>query len=197
VFKLALARFQDSGVVVPSPCDYQQIKPVVPGPVHTLSPAFEADRDPFWEKKTPPTPGPGAYDLLPLEKDNAHSRHQGATSVFASRTERLTLPESEAPPVGSYDLSAVVVDTRIPTAIKRKDKRRQTSWTRTGLEESPSPVRYTLTTDKKVKGGVMNTKAHQCYPASDDQTLAFCTPHSNFIKRTYSRKYFHVNREVC
>jgi hypothetical protein len=186
VFKQSITRFPDAATPFPGPCEYQHLGPIVAGPAHTLSSPFEADKDRYWQKRNPPIPGPGAYDISKNRKKN-----RAASPAYASRIERLPGVFSEGPPVGSYN-PMIGIDGRIPTVIKGKDERGQSS-----IDESPSPACYTVKKSKKIKGGIMNTRAHQCYPVSDDQKLAFCTQHSNFIKRTYSRKYFHVNREVC
>jgi hypothetical protein len=186
-----LPRFEDADTGTPAPDQYQQIKPLVAGPAHRLSPSFEADPDDSFRPK--PVPGPGYY-----QPKRQRTRKQPTSPVFATKIERLPEQPSDAPPVGTYDVP-VAVDVRIPIAIKAgaRDERPDTDWTHSGIADAPRSTQYDVRTDKRVKGGLMTASPREIWPKHEDHKLAFATPHSSLIKRTYNSHYYHVNRQVC
>jgi hypothetical protein len=192
IFKRSIAflpRFEDAATGTPAPDHYQQIKPLVAGPAHRLSPSFEADN--YFRSK--PLPGPGYY-----EPKRPKTRKQPKSPVFASRMERMPDQRVEAPPVGTYDVPAAI-DVRIPTAIKAggREDRPEVAWTHSGLAEAPKSTQYDVRMEGKAKGGLITSSPRKIWPKQEDHKLAFATPHSSLIKRTYNSHYFHVNKQVC
>jgi hypothetical protein len=186
-----LPRLEDADTGTPAPDHYQQIYPLMAGPAHRLSPSFEADADDSFRPK--PVPGPGYY-----EPKRPTTRKPPPSPAFATRMERMADAPSEAPPVGGYN-APVAPHDRIPTAIKAggRDDRPGTTWAHSGSADAPSSTLYDVRRERKVAGGLMPTSPRKIWPEQEGHKLAFATPHSNLIKRTYNSRYYHVNQQLC
>lgn len=191
IFKREIPRFAESSTPTPSPCHYSLPNDLFSGPAYSLEPIM-ADflRHEHWRKKDDVVPGPGYYNTeekKPKKPENP---------VFASKIPREVKREEWVPPPGSYEVD-IETDDKIAMSIKKRITRKDTDWTRTTVTDAPDPGNYEVKNRGKVKGGVMNTSGNRNYwPKTEDHKLAFSTPHSSLIKRTYNSKYYHVNAYV-
>jgi hypothetical protein len=143
----------------------------------------------MWDNGLLPVPGPGTYDFPPKKVSPK------PWPIFANKLVRDRVDEVDGAPVGLYDPD-LPPDLKIPTEMRDRDNRPEMNWCDPRLAQLPSPAQYTPKKKEKTKGGLMNTVGHKRLHEVPDDHNGFSTPHSGFIKRTYSSRYYHVNSMV-
>jgi hypothetical protein len=113
-----------------------------------------------------------------------------SSSQFQTTRDRFEDTSFRTPAPSDYTISRDITEGTHKFEIRCRHPDPAHEWDNIPQRETPGPAQYDIQPKERIKSGRIANTGHHAYDEIEDRPLAFRTPHSSMLRKSFNAHYF-------